>query len=87
MYLEVPVREIATGVPLIEPILTAAPTLLKAGTDFRSTDKRPPDIFFTAEFASAGIPEAPSATMAQAPENRVRLEIGCIKNYFLLIFE
>jgi hypothetical protein len=66
----------------------APPTLLKAGTDFRSTDKRPPDIFFTAEFASAGMPDAPSATIAQAPENRVRLEIGSInKFYFFLIFE
>jgi len=83
MYLAVPVRAIATGTPLREPILVAPPTFAKAGTALRSTDKRPPGSFLTAVFAAAGTSEPPIATIAQAPAKRDLRVIGSIKNSYL----
>ena len=68
MYLEVPVRAIATGTPFTEPIRVAPPTSPSAGTAFRFTDKRPPGSFLTAAFAAAGTSVPPSAKIAQAQQ-------------------
>ena len=85
MYLEVPVRAIATGTPFTEPILVAPPTFPNAGTAFRSTDIRPPGSFFTAAFAAAGTSLPPKAT--QTPAMKERREIGSIFNpYFNLLY-
>ena len=78
MYLEVPVRAIATGTPFTEPILIAPPTFANAGTAFRSTDRRPPGSFFTAVFAAAGTSLPHNATTAQTPAMKERREIGSI---------
>jgi hypothetical protein len=86
MYLEVPVRAIATGTPLRVPILIAPPTFAKAGTAFRSTDKRPPESFLTAGFAAAGTSASPKARTAQAPAKSDRRVIGSIfVPYFKLL--
>ncbi len=88
MYLEVPVRAIATGTPFTEPILVAPPTFANAGTAFRSTDKRPPGSFFTAAFAAAGTSLPPNATTAQTPAMKERREIGFIFSpYFNLLYK
>ena len=78
MYLEVPVRAIATGTPFTEPILVAPPTFANAGTAFRLTDRRPPGSFFTAALAAAGTSLPPNATTAQTPAMKERREIGSI---------
>ncbi|WP_223298107.1 hypothetical protein [Candidatus Planktophila dulcis] len=86
MYLEVPVRAIATGTPFTEPILVAPPTFANAGTAFRSTDRRPPGSFFTDVFAAAGTSLPPNATTAQTPAMKERREIGSILiPYFSLL--
>jgi hypothetical protein len=85
MYLAVPVRAMATGTPLREPILVAPPTFAKAGTALRSTVKRPPGIFLTAAFAAAGTSVEPKARTAHAPAKRVLRVIGSIKNPLLKI--
>ena len=88
MYLEVPVRAIATGTPFTEPILVAPPTFANAGTAFRFTDKRPPGSFFTAAFAAAGTSLPPNATTAQTPAMKERREIGSIFSpYFNLLYK
>ncbi len=88
MYLEVPVRAIATGTPFTEPILVAPPTFANAGTAFRSTDKRPPGSFFTAAFAAAGTSLPPNVTTAQTPAMKERREIGFIFSpYFNLLYK
>jgi hypothetical protein len=87
MYLEVPVRAIATGTPFTEPILVAPPTFANAGTAFSFTDKRPPGSFFTAAFATAGTSAPLNAKIAQAPTRSERREIGSIcAPYFNLLY-
>ena len=84
MYLEVPVRAIATGTPFTEPILVAPPTFANAGTAFRLTDRRPPGSFFTAVLAAAGTSLPPNATTAQTPAMKERRDIGSIfTTYFV----
>jgi hypothetical protein len=86
MYLEVPVRAIATGTPFTEPTLVAPPIFANAGTAFRLTDRRPPGSFFTAVFAAAGTSLPPNATTAQTPAMKERREIGSILiPYFSLL--
>jgi len=87
MYLEVPVRAIATGTPFTDPIFAAPPTFANAGTAFRLTDMRPPGSFFTAVFAEAGSSLPPNATTAQTPAMKERREIGSISRpYFSLLY-
>jgi hypothetical protein len=78
MYLEAPVRAIATGTPFTKPILVAPPTFANAGTAFRFTDIRPPGSFLTAVFAAAGTSLPANATTAHIPAKRERREIGSI---------
>jgi hypothetical protein len=86
MYLEVPVRAIATGTPFTEPTLVAPPTFANADTAFRFTDIRPPGSFFTAAFAAAGTSLPANATTAHIPAKRERREIGSICcSYFNLV--